>query len=403
MIFIDGYAADSAPSVKCVISNAASGGGGNQEIVWTGAPPATFTQNAAGRAAAYDPTQDVLYQLINGSAQVYLAVLDTVTHSERYRIPLEGSEGYEPNIEWIYAIRGSNFVLVRFGSPTLPEINVVYDVATGKTVSSYTETSTNFDWKIGFPFGSNYIFTGYAHGDDPPFPYALIDITGNISIGTVSDTLVIGGDPVYGRQTAGTVSFFIQSSGGTVKEAVFDGDAWTVATVYTSAGVPTGAWYDPQTGYLIVFETVAGAYYVRYVDPETGIPADSVTVDRSYFITTGTNATGRERYWPRPGYVMMTEGLNADGRVYLLNIGSKTITTFAENTAIDNIDFTTGIFDQNKLAYYQAFGDDVWTEYRPPNIIPGLIDLEVILTKASFLAGYGPSELTFEGLSGLSG
>ncbi|RWP72381.1 hypothetical protein [Mesorhizobium sp.] len=402
MVYLSGFAADSAPSVKAVISNAATEGGGTQEIVWTGATPAIFTQNAAGRAAAYDPTGDVIYQLIHGSAQVYLAVLDTVTHTERYRIPLEGSEGYEPNIEWIYAIRGSNFVLVRFGSPTLPDLNIVYDVTTGKIVSSYTETSTNFNWKIGFPFGSNYIFTGYAHGDDPPFPYALIDITGNISIGTVSDTLVIGGDPVYGRQTAGTVSFFIQSSGGTVKEAVFDGDAWTVATVYTSAGVPTGAWYDPQTGYLIVFETVAGAYFIRYVNPETGSIADSVTVDRNYFITTGTNATGNERYWPKPGYVMMTEGRNDDGRVYLLNIGSKTITTFAENTAIDNIDFTTGIFDQNKLAYYQAFGDDVWTEYRLPNTIPGAMALQDLITKLASLAGYGPSELTFDGFAGLA-
>ncbi len=47
----------------------------------------------------------------------------------------------------------------------------------------------------------------------------------------------------------------------------------------------------------------------------------------------------------------------------------------------------TGIHDQNRLSWFYAFGDDVWTEYRLPNTIPGLIDLEVILTKAAFLAG----------------
>ncbi|TIM51240.1 MAG: hypothetical protein E5Y69_06665 [Mesorhizobium sp.] len=405
MIFIDGYATDSAPSVKCVISNAASGGGGNQEIVWTGATPAIFTQNAAGRAAAYDPTGDVIYQLLGqneiaGSTQVYLSVLDTVTHSERYRIPLEDSTAGVSGSKWIMAIRGSGFVFTRFSGGASVD-NRVYDVTTGKIVSSYEESGELFDWKIGFPFGTSYILIGFNLGVGPSLSYALIDITGQVQIGGV--TGAAGGAPVvYGRQTAGTVSFFICDTAGTVKEAIFDGDAWTTITVYTSAGVPTGAWYDPQTGYLIVFETVAGAYFIRYVDPETGSTADSVTLDRDYFISTGTFATGRERYWPRPGYVMMTEGLNDDGRVYLLNIGSKTISTFAENTAIDNIDFTTGIFDQNKLAYYQAFGDDVWTEYRPPNILPGLIDVEIMLTKLASLAGYGPSELVFDGFDGLA-
>lgn len=406
MVYLAGVVSDNAPSVKAVISNAATEGGGTHEIAWTSTVPSVFTQNAAGRAAAYDPTQDVIYQLLGqneipGIAQVYLSVLDAVTHTERYRIPLEGSEAYASSSKWIHAIRGSGFVFVRFANPSAADFDRVYDATTGKIVSSYEEIGEIFDWKIGFPFGQDYILTGFDFGAGIGLPYALIDITGNIQVGRVADAG--GGSLVYGRSTSGTVSFFICDTAGTVDEAVFNGDAWTTTTVYTSAGVPTGAWYDPQTGYLVVFETVAGAYFIRYVDPETGVTADSITVDRDYFITTGTNATGKERYWPRPGYVMMTEGLNDDGRVYLLNVGSKTITTFAENTAIDNIDFTTGIFDQNKQAYFQAFGDDVWTEYQLPNILPGLVSVEWMLTKLAFLVRYAPSELIFEGLGGHSG
>lgn len=409
MVYLSGYAADSAPSVRAVISNAATEGGGTHEIAWTGTTPVTYTQNAAGRAAAYDPTGDVIYQLLGqneipGSTQVYLSVLDTVTYSERYRVPLEGSETYVAASKWIMAIRGSGFVFVRFASPSAADVDRVYDVTTGKIVSSHEESGGTFDWKIGFPFGTSYIVTGFAHDLGFGFDgisYALIDILGNITTGSVAGAGA--GNLVYGRQTSGTVSFFIGGGSAVVTESTFDGDGWTTATVYTSAGVATGVWYDPQTGYLIVFETVAGAYYVRYVNPETGSIADSVTVDRDYFITTGTNATGKERYWPKPGYVMMTEGLNDDGRVYLLNIGSKTITTFAENAAIDNIDFTTGIFDQGKQVYFEAFGDDHWVEHKLPSITPGLVSLSsFLITKIMFLAGYAPEELTFDGFGGLS-
>ncbi|RVC47572.1 hypothetical protein EN781_00095 [Mesorhizobium sp. M4A.F.Ca.ET.090.04.2.1] len=404
IVYLSGYQADSAPTVKAVISNAATDGGGTHEIAWTGTTPVIYTENSAGRAAAYDPTQDVIYQLLGqneipGTPQIYLAVLDAQTYTERYRVPLQGSENYVDDAYWLMAIRGSGFVLARFASTSWPEVDIVYDVATGKIVSSHEESGEIFDWKIGFPFGEKYIITGFDFGAGSGLPYALIDILGNVTIGRV--TGAGSGSLVYGRVSSGTVSFFIDAS-GSVKEATFDGDAWTTATVYTSAGVTTGSWYDPQTGYLVVFETVSGAYYVRYVDPNTGSVADSITVDRTYFITMGTLVTGRERYWPRPGYVMMTEGVDDDGKVYLLDVGAKTISIFASHTGITNLEFTSGIFDQNKSAYFEAFGDDHWVEHQLPNVKPGLVSLTSLLTKIMFLAGYGPSELTFDGLGGIA-
>ncbi|RWB66583.1 phage tail protein [Mesorhizobium sp.] len=400
MVYLDGFPSTSAPSVKAVLSNAATDGGGTHEIAWTGTVPATFTENSAGRQAAYDPTQDVIYQILGstylpGSTQVWLIVLDAQTYSERYRIPLQGSEPYVSGFMWLYAIRGSNFVFVRF-----PGIDFVYDVVTGAAVSSHTEVGENFDWKIGFPFGDTYIITGFDF-DSADLPYAQIDLAGGLSIGHIAGAG--SGDLVYGRTTSGTVSFFICDSAGTVDEATFDGDAWTVATVYTSAGVPTGAWYDPLTGYLVVFETVSGAYYIRYIDPADGSTIDSITVTKAYFINTGTFATGRERYWPRPGYVMMTEGADDDGKVYLLDIAAKTISTYADHTGITNLSFTTGIFDQNKSVWFEAYGDDHWVEHQLPNTTPGLVSVSsFLITKIMSLVGYGPSELTFDGFVGLT-
>jgi hypothetical protein len=399
LIFLDGYVATSAPAVKCVISNAATDGGGINTIVWTGTAPVTYTQNSAGPQAAYDPTEDVIYQLLGtveipGLTQVWLAVLDAATYTERYRIPLAGSDAYVSGFKWIYAIRGSNFVFVRY-----PGIDFVYDVVTGAVVSSHTESGENFDWKIGFPFGDSYLIVGFDFDGGIGIPCAKIDISGNLSILRVTDA--VSGDLVYGRTTPGTVSFFICDSAGTVKESTFDGDQWATATVYTSAGVPTGAWYDPQTGYLIVFETVSGAYYVRYVNPDTGATVDSITVTKAYFIATGTFATGRERYWPRPGFVMMTEGTGVDGTVYLLDVAAKTISTFAEHLAIDNIDFTTGIFDQSKSQWIEAFGNTNWIVHQLPNVLPGLVTLQSIITKVMQLAGYDETELTFDGFAGL--
>ncbi|MER8615959.1 phage tail protein [Mesorhizobium sp. M1409] len=405
MLYLSGYVADSAPSVKAVISNSATNGGGTHEIAWTSTVPSTFTENAAGRAAAYDPTQDVIYQLLGqneipGTAQVYLSVLDAVTYAERYRIPLEGSDVYAASSKWIYAIRGSGFVFVRFADAV--DVDRVYDVITGKIVSSHEESGEIFDWKIGFPFGQSYIITGFDFGAGLGLPYALIDISGNVSIGRV--TGAGSGDLVYGRTTAGTVSFFACASAGTVKESVFNGDAWTTTTVYTSAGVPSGAWYDPQTGYLIVLETVASVSYIRYVNPDTGAIVDSInTASHIYFITTGTLSTGHERYWPRPGYVMMTDEVDDPGKVYLLNIGSKTITTYAQDLSLTNLEFTTGIFDQNKSSYFEAFGDDHWVEHRLPSITPGAMALQDIITKAVSLGRYTPDQLTFEGFGGLTG
>ncbi|TGU44627.1 hypothetical protein EN788_22180 [Mesorhizobium sp. M2D.F.Ca.ET.145.01.1.1] len=402
IIYLDGYQTTAAPTVKCTISNAATDGGGVHTIAWTGTPPVTYTQNSAGRQAAYDPTEDIIYQLLGtieipSLTQVWLAVLDTTTYTERYRIPLQGSDAYVSGFKWIYSIRGSNFVFVRY-----PGIDFVYDVVTGAVVSSHTESGENFDWKIGFPFGDTYLIVGFDFDGGIGIPCAKIDVAGNLSI--IRVTGAVSGDLVYGRYTPGTVSFFICDSAGTVKESTFDGDAWTTATVYTSAGVPTGVWYDSQTGYLVVFETVSGAYYVRYVNPDTGATIDSITVTRAYFIATGTFATGRERYWPRPGFVLMTAGTGDPGNVYLLDIGAKSISTFASHTAIDTIDFTTGIFDQSKSEWIEAFGNTNWIVHQLPSVLPGLVDLDsFILTKLMSLAGYGPSELTFDGFAGLQG
>lgn len=404
MVFLEGYPSDSPPSVRAVISNAATDQPEAQEIAWTSATPGVFGEDSAGRQSAYDPVEGVIYHLlgsdqVTGSTSVYLAVLDTNTYAERYRVPLESSSDYVDQSMWVMAIRGSHHVFVRFADPSGPDVNRVYDANTGKLIVEVIEGSVSYDWKLGANFGSKYVLYGFSFGGDDLPAYALIDLAAEtLEIDYIEGG--VGGSPIYGRATAGTISFFVAGA-GYVDESVFDGDVWSTTRVHTSSGTVTGAWYDSETGYLIVFETVGVDSFIRYVNPDTGAIIDSIDSD-AYFISTGTFATGRERYWPRPGYVMMTDGVDDPGRVYLLNVQSQAITTFAEDLTLTNLEFTTGIFEHSTLTYYLAVGDDIWTAYKLPNSSPGLVDLDDIITDVMSLAGFTSGDLTFEGFSGLS-
>lgn len=411
IIYIAGFVSDSAPSVKCVISNAATDAPANQELAWINDDVSTLPAPGAGLlAAAYDIADGIIYQVLTatqvpGLTQCYLSALDVDTHEEMYRIPLADSADYASGIANAMALRGSGYILVRLaiGSESTSPTRI-YNATTGAIVAEWREASDeSIVWLASMQFGAQFVFIGVdidaAGGTSGNF-YGLADLaTGTFTV--TYDGAGTAGITVRGRTTPGSISFFATGGGGTVNELVFNGDAWTTALAYTAAGTVYGIAYDPKTGYLIVsVDEGGGTHRIAYVNPDTATMVDSFTGAQSYTGDGEFNIWGMERFWAKPGFALFQKiGTNV---VYLLSIEAKTFSLYATIPEADPDKVRSGIYDQNRLAWFYGRNDDVWTEHKLPNTIPGAVDLEDIVTKIMFLAGYGPSELTFDGFTGLS-
>lgn len=416
MVYLDGFAASSPPTVKAVISNASTVNGGTTPIPWSGTVPGTFG-DISGWLEAYDPVDNVIYHLLTsddipGLTTVNLAVLDTQTLTERYRVPLANSDIYavpDPSSgvmqrPSILAIRGTGHVLIRFSR--LGEIGYsrIYDATTGAIVAEYAEpdTSTTLYWVAGQAFGSQYIFIGYNRATDQAIHFAVADITG-ASL-TVSSSAVLFRDPaVWGRRINGTASFFsCDTTIGEVYELVYDGSSWASNLVYTDAGTVHGLRFDPQTGYLILCSEVSGSFFLRYVNPDTGAIIASFSTGGKRLISNSDDGLGGyERFWSQPGYALWVYAHGSSEDILLLNVASQTLSTWSGTVPHGTL-WTGAIFDQTRGVYYAFYGDTEWTQYALPNAIPGSISLQNLITKTMFLAGYSSGELTFDGFTGLT-
>ncbi|TPL40704.1 phage tail protein [Mesorhizobium sp. B2-4-6] len=414
MVYLDGYASTSAPSVKAVISNAATASGGTQEIVWITDDVVSLASDGAGGgalAAAYDIADGIIYQVLTsfhvpGLTQCYLSALDAGTHIELYRVPLAQSEAYLTGTAEALAMAGSGFLLIRLAvgseaqSPTR-----IYNATTGAIVAEWREASDEtIEWRCGMQFGAKFLFAGTDRdisGSSVSSFYAVADIA--LSTLAVSSDLTFDiGLAVRGRSLAGSVSFFVADADTTdlVYELTFDGDAWTRTLAYDAAGDVYGIHYDPKTGYLIAsVDEGGGTHRMAYVDPDSATLVDSFTGSQSYMNSGTLNAYGYERMWAKPGFALFQK--IGTSEVYLLSIEAKSFSLFA--TLPESADrVMSGIFDQNRQAWFYGCNDDVWTEHRLPNTIPGSMALSAIITKAAKLGKYDPSELTFDGFAGLT-
>lgn len=418
MVFIDGFAATSPPTVKAVISNASTVAGGTAPIVWTGTVPQTFG-DISGWYEAYDPTDSIIYHLLTsqdipGLTTVYLVVLDTQTLTERYRVPLDNSAIYavpDPATNvlqrpLITAIRGTGHVLIRFSTDATVGVSRVYDAATGHIVAEYVEpnTSTTLYWVAGQAYGSKYIFIGWNRffsGDQHIF-FAVADLTAG-SLTVTESTVAFREPAVWGRRINGKASFFSCSTTvGEVYELTFDGTSWTSALVYTDAGTVHGIRYDPQTGYLIVCSEVSSSFFLRYVNPDTGAVITSFSTSGKQLESNSFGGVGGfERFWSAPGYALWVRTNSSSEEIYLLNIATQTLSLWTGSIP-HGTRWTGAIFDQTRSVYYAFYGDDHWTQYALPNAIPGSISLQNLITKTMFLAGYSSGELTFDGFTGLT-
>lgn len=418
MVYLDGFSATSPPTVKAVISNASTVAGGTTPIPWTGTVPTTFG-DISGWYEAYDPVDDVIYHLLTsqdipGLTSVYLAVLDTQTLIERYRVPLARSGLYtvpDPSTHvlqrpLITAIRGTGHVLIRFCTDSTTGFSRIYNATTGEVVAEYAEpdTSTTIYWVAGQPFGSKYIFIGWNRyfSGDQHIHFAVADIgAGSL---TVSSSSVAFREPaVWGRRINGKASFFSCSTTvGQVYELTYDGTSWASALVYTDAGTVHGLRYDPKTGYLILCSEVSGNFFLRYVNPDTGAIVTSFSTSGKQLDSNSFGGVGGfERFWSQPGFALWVQTNGASEVVYLLDIGAQTLSIWTGSIP-HGTRWTGAIFDQTRGVYYAFYGDTKWTQYALPNALPGSISLQSLITKTMFLAGYSSGELTFDGFTGLT-
>jgi hypothetical protein len=409
MLFLDGYPSDAPPSVSCVISNGATDQPESQRIEWTGAVPTTFGDPFA-YGSSYDPADGIIYHLLEeddvpGAGAYQLAVLDTDTHLERYRVPLADSGGYfgSNGRPQIMALRGTAHILAEFhmGSPNPPDgRNRIYDAVTGAIVAEHVDTSTQeMRWVAGLPFGQKYVFMGFNRhaGEGQQIHFGVADIAAG-TFDIVAGSIGYNGPPAWGRQVSGSVSFYSTRYGADteVHEHTFNGDTWTSALVYAAGDPVQGLHFDPDTGYLVVASVVASVDgHVDYINPDSG--AVIAAFDPGVVLSNNQPIAGFERFWARPGFALFWTSTSV---ISLLNIRDKTVSVFTDNGSVAN-NWTGVIFDQNKLAYYSYYGDSWWTEYRLPNIAPRLLDLDDVVTDVMYLAGFGLPDLTFSGFSGL--
>jgi hypothetical protein len=61
---------------------------------------------------------------------------------------------------------------------------------------------------------------------------------------------------------------------------------------------------------------------------------------------------------------------------------AKSFSLYATIPESDSGFVPSGIYDQNRQAWFYGRNDDVWTEHKLPNTIPGAMALEDIITKA---------------------
>ncbi|PWJ88348.1 putative tail protein [Mesorhizobium loti] len=406
MVYLSGYVASSAPTVKAVISNAADDDGGTQPIAWTGAAPTTGAPLYSYEHAGYDPSENAIYQVLTaadlpGLGQCYLSVLDADTHLERYRIPLAGSDAYAASTTpTLLCLRASGYVWVKLSIPSdLGSPTRVYNIATGAIVAEFSEDSgEDFVWYVAEQFVDKWLIAGNdADGSGGnPSAFAVIDLVAG-SVDVTRNATAFSGPFVRGRIGPGSASFFSNTaaSGGDVYEVTFNGDAWSFAVVYSPAGNVSGIHYDPLTEYLLVMEKNGSTFNARRIAPDTGL-VDTFTV--SVLLESMSGPLNTDRTVPKSGTAIFIHGTH---EIWGVDIAAKTAAKISDFT-VPAFTFEVPFVDQTKASYF-LYVNHVWVEYRLPGTSPRLVDLSDIITKVMFLAGYAPEELTFEGFSGLSG
>lgn len=397
LIFLEDFPASSAPTITCVISNAATDVGGIEEIEWTGEEPVNLNNTPRN---AYDPIDGRIYQILGSNeipslTTMYLSVLDVDTSAELYRVPLEDTTDFVGSNAWIVPLRGTGYVVIRTGTTfDSRSLARVYSAVTGQIIAEWMEEpSEAIAWMMSQPFDDKWLLIGDKLGGGGETLLAVIDI----ALGSFSVTRIAGiGDVFFslGRISAGSTSFFIQG-GSTCTEVTYNGETWSTAIAYSSFGIVQGIQYDPLTEYLLVLEEIpSGTHNVQLVAPDTGAIADAFTISTRVFALTFGGSTGI-RAFPKPGFGLFRSGSED---LWSIDINNHTATLLDDVQAETGNDARNGLYDQARSSYFAAYGNTVWTKYTLPGTQPGQISLDSHITDIlTCLGPYDINELVFEG------
>ncbi|WP_192246038.1 GTA baseplate fiber-binding domain-containing protein [Mesorhizobium silamurunense] len=422
LLVLPDYPAGQAPTITAVISNAATAFPPSGEIAWTGEVPSGVADSFP-HGSAYDPIDHVIYQILQPTdipslSQIYLAILDVDTRTERYRVPLEGSEPYAVGRDVIdyqlsvpVAMPGSGLLLVQLqGAPATPRLSAIYDAATGHMLASQLDI-VNQEWLTVMPFGDLWAFVGHNFDDGTRVTGIYDAAKGTFVVDPLSgpSSYVI----VNGRSTFDFCSFFTADSGGAVYELKFDGDQWSRIQLLALTGSDFPAvsvlWFDPLTGYLVVLHHLNVSPFRRfyYLNPDIGtlIDAFDVTDGRNYVNASFLLPILHNRLITRPGYVLMLAETDSNHfGIYALDIAAKKITTFADGIyAYDSTRMSYVIADQYGSRYFNAVGEDAWVMHAGPGAIPGQITLRNHITDLlTDLGPYDVDNIRFSGFDGLT-
>ncbi|RUU29772.1 phage tail protein [Mesorhizobium sp. M6A.T.Ce.TU.016.01.1.1] len=414
MIYLDGYATDSAPSVKCVISNAAD----VDDAVTEAIEGAYADLNWFETEAAYDVADGLIYQYVSDGGDT-LHVLSVDSRAELYQVPWPTSALTSPGS--FVVLPGTGFLLA-----SSYQVSASYEVglinaANGEAVV-ITAPSGSKDWEAIAWFHAistsapgvylvlgQYLTVHTSSTDDANAAIAVCNtVNGTVEIIDLSVTYDGWSYACRGRVGPGSASFFIvkwdytssEFSNATISEIVWQDGLVSVTDIYTvPAGLARGVAYDPMTGYLVIPAVNSGVHSIYIVDPATGVLIRTISTARDFDLNSDYGYYTSNRLFPSFGSVFLIERTDKD--VYLLNLSSFALIKYAEYPYTSP---ELGIYDQSRNSWLAPDGTPwSWTIHKSALATPQSVPLETILTKASFLVGYGPSELTFEGLSGLSG
>jgi hypothetical protein len=413
MVYIDGFAASSAPTVKAVISNAA-------DVDPAASVPITGTyseQSYGEDLAAYDPTTGLIYQFADNDMLYTLSVDD---RSEMFGVRWPAAI---PVPESFVALPDTGYVLAssfKVG-PSYPVglVNTLTGALVATTAPSGSKSWEAIAWFLALDAGAagpgkflvlgQYLTVQISPTDDANAAIAICNTAaGTIEIIDLAVTYDGWNYACKGRVTPVSASFFIvewEYSNGEfgntkISEIVWDGTSVSVNEIYNvPAGYARGIWYDPQTGYLVIPADNSGTHSIYIVNPQTGTLIKTISTPHNFDIANYQGYQVSNRLFPSFGSAFLIE--RNERAVYVLNLSSFSLVKYADFPGSDP---ELGIYDQSRNSWLEAFNadDTHWSVHQSAIATPLAVPLSEILAKLWFLAGYGPSELTFDGFTGLA-
>lgn len=402
-VFLNGFEADSAPSVKAVISELPIEPEAVIGFDWTGEEP---IDNSEGNGIAYNDVDGILYHIANegqlpGTASgLVLISLDPVDHTEISRVLLEGTAGGSPYFNPL-ALPGTPYIAVPLEAPTRKL--AVYNSLTGEEVASWPEDAdATMSWRAVMPYKSKYLFLGVNVKSSSPhyrkMYVATVDPIGGTIV--VSRQAVVEWDSVQGvifqpgRNSLAFTSFFALGNLRDLYELRWDGASLEMGLLVTFEQDTRDCLYDGKTELVICpqyTDFVSTGRMIKGINPDTG--AEEFSYDTTVRLDgAGVTAFNIGRFWPIEGFIFFRNGL----AIYLFDIEARQLSLWA---TITNADAYMVIHQLGSWFYYERVGEIEWREVQIAKFEAGYVPLDTVLTRILALSGWQPEDLTFDGLS----